>query len=90
MRQSVCINPLNSGRSPVPVMAEYNWTIFMWVGTFNIDLKIVHVPGKLIEVADLLSRWFITKNNVQKLPKLVNPVVWIPVSDTLLYTDKII
>ena len=45
------------------MMGEYARNIFMWVSTFNIDLKVVHVPGKLNEVADLLSRWFITKNN---------------------------
>ena len=75
------ISVLNSGRSRDPVMAEYARNIFMWVSTFNIDKKVVHVPGKLNEVADLLSQWFITKINVEKLQQLVNPVVWIPVSN---------
>ena len=84
------VSVLNSGRSRDSVMAEYARNIFMWVSTFNIDIKVVHVPGKLNEVADLLSRWFITKNNVEKLHHLVHPVIWIPVSNALLYTDKTI
>ena len=84
------VSVLNSGRSHDPVMAEYARNIFTWVSTFNIYLKVVHVPGKLNEVADLLSRWFITTNNFHKLQQLVNPVVWIPVSNALLYTDKTI
>ena len=84
------VSVINSGRSRDPVMVEYAKNIFMWVSTFNISLKVVHVPGKLNEAADLLSRWFSTRNNFQKLQQLVNPVVWIPVSNALLYTDKTI
>ena len=59
------VSILNSGRSRDPVMAEYARNIFMLVSTFNIALKVIHVPGKLTEVVVLLSRWFITKNNFQ-------------------------
>ena len=41
-------------------------------------------------VADLLSRWFITCNNFQKLQKLIYPVTWIAVNEQLLYTDECI
>ena len=54
------------------------------VSTFNIDLKVVHVPGKLNVVADLLSRWFISTNNFQKMQHLVNSVVLVPESNALL------
>ena len=84
------VSALNSGRSRDPVMAEYARNISIWVSAFNIDIKVVHVPGKLNELADLLSRWFITNNNVEKLQQLVDPVVWIPVSNALLFTDKTI
>ena len=57
---------------------------------FNINLKVVHVPDKLNDVADLLSQWFIINNNFQKLQQLVNPVVFIPGSSALLYNDKTI
>ena len=84
------VSVLNSGRSRDVVLAEYARNIFLWTSSCNIDLQVVHVPGKLNEVADLLSRWFITKNSFQKLQRLVDPVQWVPVSTTLLYTDKTI
>ena len=84
------VSVLNSGRSRDQVLAEYARNIFLRTSTFNIDLKVVHVPGKLNDVADLLSRLFITRDNSQKLQKQVNPVVWVPVSSNLLYTDKTI
>ena len=55
---------------------------------FNIDLKVVHVPGKLKDVADLLFRWFINKYQFSEAENQVDPVVRVPVSTTLLYTDK--
>ena len=60
----------------------------MWASAFNVDLKVVHVAGKMNPVADLLSRWTITPYNFQKLQDLVGPVTWIPVDDTLLYTSE--
>ena len=84
------VSVLNSGRSRDGVLAEYARNIFLWTSTCNINLQVVHVPGKLNEVADLLSRWFITKNSFQKLQQLVDSVQWVPVSTTLLYTDKTI
>ena len=51
------VSVLNLGRPRDPVLAEYTRNIFLWTSTFNIDLKVVHVPGKLNDVADLLSRF---------------------------------
>ena len=82
------VSVLSSGRSRDPVLAEYARNIFIFIQE-HIDLKVVHVPGKLNEVANLLSRWFITNNNFRKLQQLVNPVVGIPVSNAL-YTHKTI
>ena len=49
------VSVLNSGRSRDSVMAEYARNIIMWVSTFNIDLKVVHVSGKLNDIADLFG-----------------------------------
>ena len=62
----------------------------MWLSAFNIDIKVVHLPGKLNPVADLLSRWHSTINNHEKLAQLVQPVTWVPVSKDLLYVDQLI
>ena len=62
----------------------------MWVSMFNIGHKVIHVPGKLNELADLFSRWFIANNNFQKLQQLVNLVMWFSLPNALLSTDKTI
>ena len=60
----------------------------MWLSACNIDLQVVHVAGKSNTVAILLSRWFITYNNFQKLQKLVHLVTWVTINEQLLYTDE--
>ena len=54
-------------------MAKYARNIFQWLSAFNIDIMVVYIPGKMNPVADLLSRWNITANNVSKLQQLVHP-----------------
>ena len=61
-------------RASDQILAKYARNIFMWASAFNIQLKVVHVAGKLNPVADLLSRWNITPSNFQKLQELVGPV----------------
>ena len=62
--------------------------VFMWLSACNIDLQVVYVAWKSNRVVDLLSRWFNTCNNFQKLQKLVHPITWVAVNDQLLYTDE--
>ena len=57
------VSVLSNGRSHAPVLAEYARNIFLWISALNIDLKVVHVSGKLNKLAGLLSKWFITNNN---------------------------
>ena len=47
---------LNNGKTRDPILAKYARNIFLWVSACNIDIKVVHVAGKLNPVADLLSR----------------------------------
>ena len=37
-------------------MAKHTRNIFLWLSSCNIEIKLVHVAGKLDPVADLLSR----------------------------------
>ena len=78
---------LNSGRTRDPIMAKNARNISLWLSTCNIGIKVVHVAGKLNPVADLLSRRYITSQNVYKLQQTVHPVTWINTSDDLLYID---
>ena len=64
--QSV-VSVLTTGRTRDSVMAKFVRNIYLWLSAFNIDIKVVHVPGKLNPVADLQSRWFVTHDNVRKL-----------------------
>ena len=84
------VSVLATGRARDQTMATYARNIFMWLSAFNIDVRVVHVAGKLNPVADLLSRWQSTVNNHEKLAQLVPSVTWIPVSKDLLYVDQLI
>ena len=71
-------------------MAKYAKNIFLrniWFSACNIDIMVVHIPGKMNPV---LSRWHITANNVSKLQHQLHPVTWIPTSVDLLYCDNTI
>ena len=85
--QSV-VSVLNTGRTRDRVMAKFVRNIYLWLSAFNIDIQVVHVPGKLNPVADLLSRWYCTHDNVRKLKELVHPVTWLTVTQELLHVDE--
>ena len=85
--QSV-VSVLNNGRARDQTLAKYARNIFMWAIACNVGLTVVHVAGKHNPVADHLSRWDISPSNFQRLQDLVGSVIWIPVDDTLLYTDE--
>ena len=87
--QSV-VSVLTSGKTKDSVMAKYARNIFLWLSAFNIDIRVVHVPCKLNPVADLLSRWYTTHDNVKKLQDLVYPVTWVGVTQELLHVDETI
>ena len=56
---------LNNGKTYDPTLAKYTRNIFLRLSACNIDIKVVHVAGKLNPVADLLSRWQITNHNLE-------------------------
>ena len=79
---------LNNGKTRDPTLAKYERNILLWLSACNIDIKVVHVAGKLNPVADLLSRWHITNHNFQKLQQMVYPVSWISISEDFLHMDE--
>ena len=58
--QAVVLVP-NTGKSCDIFLSKIARNIFMWPSACNIDLQVVHAAEKSNTVADLLSRWFITK-----------------------------
>ena len=82
------VSVFNTGGTRDRVMAKYARNIFLWLSAFNIDIQVVHIPGKMNPVVDLLSRWHNTADNVSKLQALIHPVTWIHTSVDLLYSDE--
>ena len=77
------VSVLNTGKTHDRVMAKYTRNVFL-----NIDIQVVHIPGKMNPVADLLSRWHKTVNNVSKLQELIHPVTWVHINEGLLYCNE--
>ena len=71
------VGVLNNGKTCDRTLAKYARNIVLWLSACNIDIKVVHVAGRLNPVADLLSRWHITNHNFQNLQQMVHPVTWI-------------
>ena len=82
------VSVLTTGKTCDKMMAKYARNVFLWPSAFNIDIQVVHVPGKMNPVADLLSRWHRTVNNVSKLQALVHPVTWFHTTEDLLYCNE--
>ena len=76
--QSV-VSMLTTGRTRDSIVAKYAKNILLWLSAFNIDIKVVNVPGKMNPVADLNSRWYLAYDNVQKLQESLHPVTWVSV-----------
>ena len=84
------VNVLNSGRTKCPHLASIARNIFMEVAAHDIQLTVVHIPGKDNQVADLLSRWHLDKDNKNKLNKLMSEYVWVKVQENHLKVDPTI
>ena len=50
-------------------------------------MKVVHIPGKVNKVADLLSRWNNSYTNNVDLLSLVDQPVWCDINDQLFNLD---
>ena len=51
------VQVLNSGKTRDLTLAAIARNIQFQVATMNINLKVIHIPGKVNVIADLLSRW---------------------------------
>ena len=61
----------------------------MWLETskYDIEMKVMHIPGKINRVADLLSRWNNSYTNNVELQSLVEQPVWHDINDHLFHLD---
>ena len=61
------VEVITSGKTKDSFLATCARNIWLITAIFNIQLQVVHVPGKANTIADLLSRWTVTVQAEQKL-----------------------
>ena len=78
------VSVLQSGRAHDPFLAACAWNIWYVAALQDIDLSYVHVLGKNNRVADLLSRWTGSRNDISELNHLLTNSVWLHTSLSML------
>ena len=75
------VQVLNSGKARDLTLAAIARNIHFQASLINISLKVIHIPGKVNVVADLLSRWQTTACASELLTKLLPQHIWVPICD---------
>ena len=71
------VEVLKSSKTKDPFLATCALNIWLITTIFNIEIIVVHVPGRKNHIADLLSRWIVTSNPEQKLRQYLPNFIWI-------------
>ena len=79
---------LSAGRARDPFLAACARNIWQIAAVQDIDLTYVHILGKNNQVADLLSRWQHSEQNMCTLLQHVPNPVWAEVSLDILTLDN--
>ena len=82
------VSVLQEGKARDPLLAAFARNIWLLTSIFNIQLKVSHIFGTDNQIADLLSRWWETKNNEQKLNSLLPNYKWVPTHIDLTKYNK--
>ena len=81
------VSVVNTGVTKDNVLATMARNIWLETAIGDIKLTLVHIPGKDNQCADLLSRWHITSNNIEKLKRHVSNPMWCNVKADHLYLN---
>ena len=73
------VEVLKSGHARDSILAMCARNIWVLSAMFNVELVINHIPGCNNHIADLLSRWQGTMEDIKKLNILIPDHTWIPV-----------
>ena len=73
------VEVLNTGRARDVMLAPCARSIWLITSMYNIELVVSHIPGVTNVVADLLSIWQGTDQNMAKLKNLLPTHQWLPV-----------
>ena len=82
------VKVLSAGKARDPYLGACARNVWYMAALADIDLQYVHVLGKNNVVADLLSRWQYSLENVSQLQALIGNPVWLPASVEMLEIDN--
>ena len=82
------VEVLQEGKARDPLLATIARNIWMLTSLFNIQLSVSHIAEKNNAIADLLSRWWVTKNRNKKLASLLSQWTWIPTHIDLVKLNR--
>ena len=71
------IEVLTSGKTKDTFLSTCASNVWLICAIFNIHIRVWHIPGKSNHTADLLSRWTITKDPLNKLYNLLPQFTWV-------------
>ena len=71
------VDVLTCGRARDSIMATCARTVWPLAAMFNVNIIVSHIRGLDNSIADLLSRWHLTEDNVKKLHSSVDNPVWV-------------
>ena len=72
------VEVLRNGRARDNILALMARNIWLICAMFNIHITVLHIPGKINMLADLLSRWQFSIENHKALQKLLPNPIWVP------------
>ena len=84
---SAVVSILNTGKGLDPLLLAMARNIWLLVATQDIDLTVLHIPGKHNNIADLLSRWHLPGTDRNKLHSYVPDPQWQLVPTELTHID---
>ena len=83
----VVVTITKSGYTKDPYLVSYVRNIWLLTATHDIQLNVIHIPGKTNTVADLLSRWDNRQHSYQKLNRLIEHPIWHEVNQQNFYVN---
>ena len=81
------VSVLTTGKAKDPFLAAVARNVWMKLAKKDIQAVYKHIPGKINQVADLLSRWINSPAQIVRLQSLVENPMWLPVQLNMLDSD---
>ena len=81
------VSVLTTGKAKDPFLAAVARNIWMELAKKDIQAIYKHIPGKVNQVADLLSRWTNSNAQLMRLQTLVDSPMWLHTHVGLLDLD---